>query len=419
MKRIYYLLGIIGTIAVVVGVFYFLHYRSGGNAPTGTTGGTAQTGTLPSAPAQSNQPATAGTQTPSLPGTSGVQGGEAPRFGLVAQNPVLNYFVNSQNEAVLVQPDGQIAKVTTGGPSILSSSAIANLISAEFSYDGAEILATFGGLFAPQGSIFDITGKSWQPLSLGVKSIAWSPDSYQIVYLNNKSGAKFLTTIDTANPKAKPVELITLHIEDTGLSWPAKNKIMLSDAPSSLFRGSIWSFDAKQKTLTPIIEEAAGLESIWSSGADMGLVFYAGVGGNGGRLSLVNAQGSLINSISFLTLPSKCAFDTRTQNQTSPTSTVKTAVTSSAMSSAPARYLYCAIPRDGAKLRTATMPDDYNKKKFFTSDNFYKINLADGNLAQVFSDPSRSLDATNLKIFGDYLFFVNRYDQRLYWISLK
>jgi hypothetical protein len=37
----------------------------------------------------------------------------------------------------------------------------------------------------------------------------------------------------------------------------------------------------------------------------------------------------------------------------------------------------------------------------------------------LFNDPAYELDATNLKILGGRVFFVNRYDERLYAISLK
>jgi hypothetical protein len=424
MKRSYYLLGIVGTIAVVAGVFYFLHYRTA--APTPGTAGEAQNVGLPATPTQYNQPSTSQTPTPSLPGTGGVAPGiQRPKFGLVARNQVLDYFIDAQNNAILIQPDGQVVKITTGGPSTLSSSAIANLASAKFSYDGAKIMATFGGLSAPQGSIFDVAGKSWQPLSSGINSIGWSPNSYQIAYFNNKNNTKVLTIVDIANPKTKPVELLSIHAEDLNLDWPLQNKIILADKPSSLVPGSIWSYDTKQKILTQIAAGAPGLESIWAKGADFGLVFHAGAGGNGGSLSLRDTKGTPLNNLSLLTLPSKCAFDIETaassSTNKSASSTNKTSTPSTSNQNATGttpNYLYCAIPRDNARLKTSALPDDYEMKKFFTSDDFYRINLSDGTLAQVFADPSQNFDAADMKIFNNFLFFTNRYNQKLYWISL-
>ena len=83
MKRSYYLLGIVGTIAVVVAVFLFLHYRAGTTTPSGAENATQNVG-LPTTPTQSNPTQTSGTTNPSLPGTTGTQTGGAPRFGLVA-----------------------------------------------------------------------------------------------------------------------------------------------------------------------------------------------------------------------------------------------------------------------------------------------------------------------------------------------
>ena len=83
------------------------------------------------------------------------------------------------------------------------------------------------------------------------------------------------------------------------------------------------------------------------------------------------------------------------------------------------KWLYCAVPRDTQKFDLARLPDDYDKKKLFTVDDFYKIDLGDGSITEVFADPAQALDAAQLQVANQTLFFVNRYDQRLYAISLK
>jgi hypothetical protein len=82
------------------------------------------------------------------------------------------------------------------------------------------------------------------------------------------------------------------------------------------------------------------------------------------------------------------------------------------------KTLYCAVPRNQQKLGFSTLPDDYLMRALYTSDNFLAINLDTGNTTPVFTDASQTLDATNLKIFNQILFFVNRYDNKLYAISL-
>jgi hypothetical protein len=65
------------------------------------------------------------------------------------------------------------------------------------------------------------------------------------------------------------------------------------------------------------------------------------------------------------------------------------------------------------------LPDDYYKKAFFTLDDFYSIGLDNGVVTAIFADQNQALDAINPKVFNQILFFVNRYDSKLYAISLK
>jgi hypothetical protein len=151
----------------------------------------------------------------------------------------------------------------------------------------------------------------------------------------------------------------------------------------------------------------------------------------GGKLSLLNTSGQTLNALTFLTLPSKCVFDIQTQNPpqatSAPTTSSSTKSTSKKGSATPPpvvtpvisqEYLYCAVPRDTQRLNTSALPDDYLKGALFTSDDFWRIDLATGDTSAVFIDPNQNLDATDLKIFNKTLFFVNRFDKKLYAISL-
>ena len=82
-------------------------------------------------------------------------------------------------------------------------------------------------------------------------------------------------------------------------------------------------------------------------------------------------------------------------------------------------FLDCAVPRDQQGLKIAQLPDEYQKNALFTSDNFYKINLADGSLFTIFDDPSIAIDATNMKVVNKTLFFVNRFDSKLYSLNFS
>jgi hypothetical protein len=421
MKRLLYLLIILAAIAAVILVGYFLRYRSSGTPSEQEL----SAGGLPTAPQQGGATQPAQGQTPSETAgqqpAAGIPAGQ--KFGVVAQNPVNNYFVDSQNNVFIVQPDGQVIEISGGNANVLSSAAIINLIGSSFSYDGKKILAAFGDPTAPQYSVFDIATKAWQPLAQNLKSVVWSPNDYRVAYFSESGGVSALTTLDTSDAKAKPAELLKIRVHDLTLIWNNTDQILLSDKGSAFSAGSIWSFDISRKTLNAIVEDFPGLESVWGGTVNIGLVFSANSGGHGGNLRLIDTSGNTLNALSILTLPSKCTFDVQPQIMSkAPTSTTGAKATStqtaSAATSTP-KTLYCAIPRDQQKLVSSALPDDYQKKNLFTADDFYKIDLLSGGVSSVFNDQSRALDADNPKIFNQNLFFVNRFDSKLYAVSLK
>ncbi|MBI4087660.1 MAG: hypothetical protein HY434_02410 [Candidatus Liptonbacteria bacterium] len=407
MSRFLYLFIIIAAIVLVVLVGYYLRYRPGA-APSGTT-----SGTLPGAQNQNiqqNPASPTGSQTPQQAGLPSASG----TFGLVAQNPAADFFVDRENNVIIVQPDGQVVKVTKGEPVVLSSSVIAGLISAEFSYDGKKVLASFGDPSAPQASVFDVASKSWQPLPLGAESAVWSPTSHQIAYFKEGADYKSLLVLNVSKTTTKPQELAKLRVQDVSLNWVRQSHILLVEKSSAAVTGAMWMYDTASGKLT-LVSEGLGLQSFWNeTSTNVGLVFSAARSGHGGILSLIDALGNVVKRLRLATLPSKCAFG---REQTMP-QTSDAASSSSPNASGSSDVLYCAVPRDANAFSKARLPDDYSKKALFTADDLYKIDLSQGNIMPIFNDESQLFDASNLKVFGQNLFFVNRLDSKVYAVSL-
>ncbi len=309
------------------------------------------------------------------PGTTGDTGtGTAgvpylgQKFGVVSQVSAADYFVDAQNNLTIAEPTGQIVKIApTGEQTTLSPSAISNLVSASFSSDGKKVLALFGNPLAPQASIFD--------------------------------------TI-----------------------WVSATQVLLKDKPSASTQGALWSFNPKAKALTAIAENAPGLESNWSGAANEGLIFESS-GGLGGGMRLVDSNGTSLRNFSLATLPTKCLFDQKITpimaTSTAPTATstkstsTKAKIAPAAPTSTVSWVLDCAVPRDAQTLESFALPDAYNKKELVTSDDFYQVDLLTGAVSTIFADATQSVDATNLKIFNNTIFFVNRLNDKVYAISLK
>ncbi len=204
--------------------------------------------------------------------------------------------------------------------------------------------------------------------------------------------------------------MISLHAQDLSAVWPSTNNIVLFDKPSALANGSALLYNAQNKTLAPIALETPGFSALWSGAATnasttpFGLAFSANTPRVGGQLRLVGASGNTIQNMNFLTMPSKCLFN-------------REASTTATTPGTPYLALYCAVPQDQDGFGSAWLPDTYNEMALFTVDTFYRVHTDTGAVDTILS-PAQSVDAVNLHLFNRILFFVNRYDQKLYAISL-
>jgi hypothetical protein len=410
MKRyIYIIIGIVVAAVVAILVLLFIKSRS-----SGTTTLPDETGSLPVVGTQTNTSAASGTSAENNPSTilalpsssssstpAGSGSGQTSigSFGMLSTDPVLDYFVNAQNQIIAIQPTGSVITISNGQSSVISTSSIDDIISASFSYDGKKILVSFGSPSNPETQLFNVASDTWTALPQGLQSPQWSPTNYQVAYLANAgTGRMSLSMINTASLKSGVATLLTLYANDISLQWLNKTLFVLSSKPSAYTNGSILLFNSQNKSLTPIVLEDGGDESIWSHTANpLGLVFSDGTSGQNPSLQLETPSGNLLEQLNFLTLPSKCLFGS--QASTSPTSYLP---------------LYCGIPRSTSGFSSAHLPDDYNMMSIFTSDNIYEIDTASGTTNDLFSDQTQNLDTSDLKIFNNTLFFVNRYDQKLY-----
>lgn len=418
MKRILTYLLIAVIIIGIIGVIVYFLTRNG-NQPENQAG---QTGSLPTTSGGAFSQNTNGSLLNGGVPNSGSSSTIIQNLAAISDEPVLDYFIDSRGNATIIEPNGIITAITGNNADILSSSAILNIISANFSYDGAKVLVNFGDRNNPQTSVFDIKTKSWTPFPAGMTSPRWSPVDYRIAYLRNNSDlTETLTTIDASKTKNNSVAVMTLHVQDVSLLWLLKNKIMFYDAPSIYSYGSAWSFDLQKKNIISLITEQRGMEATWSTPTTTtGIVFIGDVSQYGGRLELVDSSGKETEQFSFLTLPSKCLFNPSSAPKSSNATQTTTTTVANTSSTANTSYLalYCGIPRDQDALSSGRLPDNYEQMALFTSDNIYRINTSNGNIDTLLNDQSKNIDVSDLKIFGNSLFFINRYDKKLYSIGI-
>lgn len=409
MKKTIAVIFIVLAIGAVIFLGYYLRSQKELAVPPTTTG----PGNLPAV----ELPKPAGnTQSP------GQTTGLVENLKLAVNVPAIDYFVDAKNAVIFVQPDGQILKTGADQPEALSASVVKNVAGASFSFDGKKVLVVMGGPSGGQASIFDTERKTWQPLPQNANGPVWSPNNYQMAYFSSASGGSILSLLDTASSAPKPKALLPLHQEDMTLNWLAPNRILIADKTSAVWSSSLWSFDPAKKIISPVIQDHPGLRTIWSSSsAPFGLMFSANKNQQGGQLRLIDLTGKSLKQFSFVTFPSKCVFYDRPASPSTQVASSTAASTGTSKFGAATQTrltLVCAVPRNQQLLNTVSLPDAYQEKALFTSDDFFEINVDDGAVKTLFSDPAKNLDASSVKVFNQSIFFVNRFDKKVYSIPL-
>lgn len=306
----------------------------------------------------------------------------------LAIGAVLDYWINKKTgEFYYLGDDGSVSKINGSlaeieSTSVINSQTLPNLRQLLPAPDGTAALAEFNYPEATTFSVFETETGNWQPLPSKIISAAWSPDSQEITYLDDR-GIK----IWNRNTK-KSRELIGLSQKDLNLGWLTKNQMLISDPPSVDHTGSIWSLNPNTKTLSLIMEQKNGLMSEWSQDGSQGMLFYKS--GIKDLTTLIDNRGATLRTFAFTTLPSKCYLETS--------------------------KIYCAVPRVIPPL--AILPDDYLKRKIYFEDGIYLIDLAKETLTPLL-ETLTPIDAEHLEVYQDTLIFKNRLDDRVYTLRLQ
>ncbi|MCX6702702.1 MAG: hypothetical protein NTW60_02450, partial [Candidatus Wolfebacteria bacterium] len=298
-----------------------------------------------------------------------------------------------------------------------------NLQFMKVSPDGKMILIKYGDLLNPTVMIFNVESKTYQILA-SVVSADFSPDSKQIAYLDNASPAN-LTVKDLTGVKQQTVKILSINIKDVDLSWPASSTIYLSSKPSNKYEGQIWSINTKTKNIA-LVASGNGLMASWSRGGKIGMKFTVN-SANAINSGFIDSGGIALADLGFSTLPIKCVFAdliVPTSSVTIATTTKTTAKTKSAPAPAAPKnpysgmFLYCALPQSYNTQLAPILPDDYLKRAVYFNDFIYKIGLEDSSFTVLYADSTNPIDAYDLKFSGSRLFFINRYNDKLYSLDL-
>lgn len=341
----------------------------------------------------------------------------AQKFKKITDEPTDSYYIGS-GFVNIIRPDGIVEKISGDKKDVLSSAPIPNMSKSSFSPDGEKILVMLSSEGGEQGSVYDLKSRAWKLLPEEAKFPSWGPSGSQIIYATEKTiGETKIVTLDLGSEKSLPLTILSLAGTDIIPRWITKNKILIGEKSGAMAKSSLLAFDLKSKRLDILASGVGGLVDAWNSSGTKSVAFASKSTGKGGSLALMNEDWTERQVLSFLSLPQKCAFGTLSTPSSSQAVTEQSTASSSTKSVL--EYLYCAVPRDGQKMKTAALPDDYASGVFYSTDNLYSINLSDGSIGLLRDEKNEFFDIEKISQKNNSLYFLDRYSRSLYSLSLE
>ena len=314
---------------------------------------------------------------------------ETGKLKAISDNKASAYWIYrsaSSTDIYYFNESGQLFKMKDGEDEKIIDDGVGEIKSIAIDKDGKKVAVDSGNHF----TILTIGANGLIKESLaGALAVAFSPDSDKMVYLDEKGNLN-ITDYSAKLRSPKTTNILSVNVNDPVLHWIAGDKIILSSRPSAFYINESWILDINKKTIAPFVS-ARGLTFNWSLDGKEAIKFTVDASFNP-FFSLIDNTNSVKANFEFSSLPDKCFVATA--------------------------KIYCAISQSNNLIGRLILPDDYLKRKVYFNDFIYEINRQDNNLQALYSGGNIAIDARNLTAVGNEIFFINRYDNRIYDLEL-
>jgi len=324
--------------------------------------------------------------------TSGKSG---PALRKISENTVFDFWVSYDGRDIYyLGNDGRIFAGKNGPDLEVSTEKLQALNRIEPSPSSTKILAAFGDPRRPQWAVFGASDRFWSPLPGNIIEATWGKNDNQIFAFGTDDAIREIDL--SKSPFGEKTVMKNINPKDIRLLYYPDNKLFLLEKPSGIYESRIFQIDLKTLSINLMFAAQKGGALAFSE--DRNWIFkYSSRDG----VSLLTKALSLLVpeeadadvSVSFPTLPSKC-----NSWQT---------------------ILFCFVPLKPAD--GTLFPDDYFAGRFYSIDDLYKVDLETGFgdlIIRRGENPLGIVDAKNVKVRDNKIYFMDRYDNALYELAL-
>lgn len=309
----------------------------------------------------------------------------------LTQENRIKYYSQSNGNTIEISSDGQERK-------IISSANLSDLKGIFWSPSREKVISYFNKDGNASFYLYDFSKKESKQLPVGTDSVSWINNGSQIVYkfYDSKTKNRSISIADPDGSNWK--KLSDINYKNVNLAQiPKSSMIAFWNSPNSLESTSLKTIPISGGEAKEIFSGKFGADYLWSPTGEKALVSSVDSKG-GSKISLgsINKNGGEYIDFGIPTFVSKSVWTKDGKN------------------------IYYALPifsKDSAML-----PDEYANKKISSQDTFWKMDLITGEKERIveLDQIKGNFDAENLFLSSDEsaLFFVNRFDGKLYRIDL-
>ncbi len=286
-----------------------------------------------------------------------------------------------------------------GGEQVVISDLPGKLLDVRWAPDRHAALAFLGSGTTRRWHLVDLETDSVTALKDGMLSPSWSNLSERIFYFYRKPDEGL--SVDTAKPDGsewKAVGSVPALRDPVGQAVPNSTLFSFFGRPTAYETSALSVIPVTGGEARSIFDGKYGADFSWSpDGKKLLISNTVTSGGADVRLGLANQNGGEFHTLQVPTVVGKTVW------------------------SKDGRTVYYALPLSLPD--DIAMPDDYASGSFMTSDSFWKLDTETGKSERIvpLENMAGDFDSTNLFLDEneDFLFFVNRRDDRLYRIGLR
>ena len=307
----------------------------------------------------------------------------------VSRGAVFSYSVISDSEIYYFATDGRVFRVKADGDEVVSDKTLASLNGVWTTSDGKRALVSFGDPARPEWGVFDFLDGVWRPLPASIEYAAWGENADMLIAIEEANGQRDLVKVNLA--KGTPVSSTIFRnfgVRDVSFVNAGKDRVFIVEKASSFYKGSVWELNTKTLEMKTVFFEEPGL-SLKVLGSNSGVIKFS----SPNKFSLNTLSGEIKKEFIIKTIPNKCG--------------------------GAGNRFFCFFPTNIPE--NIFLPDDYFKNKVSFVDALYEINRETGEDFIMFQsgvDTIPIIDGVDVSLVGERLYFINKYDKRLYRANL-